>query len=112
MVSAHSRVVVDWRVDADQGAPEHAVNADTDHALLVLPDKPGTHRVYFACSSREQLAQMAAVVVSLVHEQGLFGLVAHILATNPMPGIFRDVDPGIDPGGRTVEPPAGGRAPS
>ena len=93
-------VRVRWTADS-----EHVEGTST-HALLVVPDQPGSHRAYFVSQNKTQLAQLCAVVFGLAIENGVADLVMQIVDDNRggsfrVPMADQEAHPSIKP--RTAE---------
>lgn len=76
-------------VHVEYAAPTERVTADTDQALVVLPDGDDSHRLYFFARDPVTVARMCSVVLAFVMENGLWPYVEDVLDQNPEPGRFR-----------------------
>ena len=83
-------VQVTWNTKSEK------VNATTDHGMLILPDGPTAHRLYFTGTVLRQ-AQMAAVLIEYVGRTGLWPIVQHILEETPTSGDLRGIGPLLCP---------------
>ena len=80
-------IVVTWSAGTEKLA------ATVSHAMLVVPESVDHHRVYFAAHTKEQLAQMTAVVLEMVVRNGggdVIELALRIIDRNPA-GQFRGI---------------------